>query len=626
MADPIPPIEIPWQLAATTRRLEDTDLGGPTISLFTYFPTLPPELEAAYPGESLVYLRFSVSVSPLLSEEMVEDEERAEFLHELLIGPVKRLIFDLKISRGIVESRPSDFKPYFIAATPMRREMVESGVVGAEVFSGASSAAGVGKSLSTLHESFSATSSSETGGWSLGFLSGGSTESSVSGSRDASRTLDVTNRQASEERKDLLSHLTDINNVITLLTTHHLGSPYLRFSLWPMPLRPLTIDPTDPNLWYSELLHRRSSGIEGLQDFYAIAVVPRDRRFCIDANLKQICVLQPLWPRQFDPEPMYQNHDPIFLSEVETRIVDYLTHRYPEGTSIEDELDVDFELDSLGIKRAAVAVWYVAKIDWGLATRHLSHVMLAAHGIQTLPPMLIDVRVAYPQYKPALTVWLEAQRAEFENQLLQSPLESGVVVSQNLPLGVCWGDVSFHVIDSLAAEPLRIEDWRRSSAASGWAPPGDTPSARSAAYRRTVANWNALDNELTQYALGSDRSRSVPLSVSHPAITKLILDSLSSLRSDHPLNRPIAAAEKLLGLSKARISKLRKNGIEDLRGLAQSLRNLSFVEQYNAKLERLRVDLERLPDNERPKTLPEPLLMPLNRQEADRLHQELGKP
>ena len=80
-------------------------------------------------------------------------------------------------------------------------------------------------------------------------------------------------RQASEERRELLSHMTRVETVLTLLNAKYVGTPYLSFSLAPQPLQMLSIDASDPNLWFNQLLHRRSSGIEGIQEFTAVLLV-----------------------------------------------------------------------------------------------------------------------------------------------------------------------------------------------------------------------------------------------------------------------------------------------------------------------------------------------------------------
>jgi hypothetical protein len=281
------PVEIPWQLAATTQVLGPEKLGpdATTISLFTYVPKLD-TLDRDYPDEQLVYLKFLVSIGPdFPSAEEVRDEALRLFANA---RPIWHVIFDVKITPN--PFREGGIRPFFLAASPIRRTMIETGVVGNDMFEGESSGVVVGKSGSTLTETYNPTTQTSTGGWgvNLGVLKFGnqSTETTVSnGKRTLTQNVDTTNREASQERRELLSHMTNVNNVLTLLTAKHVGTPYLRFNLWPLPLRQLTLDPSDPNLWYADLLKRRSSGIEGIQEFYAIAAIPRGKGFCVHADL-----------------------------------------------------------------------------------------------------------------------------------------------------------------------------------------------------------------------------------------------------------------------------------------------------------------------------------------------------
>jgi hypothetical protein len=112
-------------------------------------------------------------------------------------------------------------------------------------------------------------STSVSGGLPYGLVRAGVTasETSVEGSRLMEQYQENLNCDASSKRRELLSHTTNVENILSLLQAKHIGSPFLRFSMSPPPLTNLSIDPIDPNLRYKQLLYRRSSGIEGVQDF-----------------------------------------------------------------------------------------------------------------------------------------------------------------------------------------------------------------------------------------------------------------------------------------------------------------------------------------------------------------------
>src|SRR5204862_367691 len=117
------------------------------------------------------------------------------------------------------------------------------------------------------------------------------TSTDIAASREGTQSIDQTNRSASEERRELVSHHTRVENILTLLNAKYVGTPHLRFSMNPPPLTLLSVDPSDPNLWFSQLLSRRSSGIEGIQEFTTVLIVPRGQAFCINARLRRVCVL-----------------------------------------------------------------------------------------------------------------------------------------------------------------------------------------------------------------------------------------------------------------------------------------------------------------------------------------------
>ena len=194
----------------------------------------------------------------------------------------------MKVRKGTGELDTD--RPYFHAAAPLRRTMLQSGVVGTDLFEGEANAQFIGKSGSHLHEttdSHSRTSSSAFGASLLiAGISGRTSTTDVTGSRDVTQVADTTTRDASQERRELVSHMTKVENILTLLNAKYVGTPYLSFSLSPQPLQQLSIDSSDPSLWFGQLLQRRSSGIEGVQEFTTVVVVPKGEDFCVTARLR----------------------------------------------------------------------------------------------------------------------------------------------------------------------------------------------------------------------------------------------------------------------------------------------------------------------------------------------------
>ena len=240
--------------------------------------------------------------------------------------------------------------------------------------------------------------------------------SDLSGSRTVDQTLDVTNRQASEERKELSSHHTAIHNVLSLLAVQNLGSPHLRFSLWPMPLRDIDSDAPDPARWYSELLRHRSSGIEGVQDFFAIALVPDDvEQVCIDADVAEVLLVSPA-VEEFHYQPAYL--DPGTAAQ---QIQAYLTHRFPPGTPTSELANETVNLPEEG-NDVGHAIWSrnVRPVDVETASGPTG-------GIVTYIYEYVGEDGAYKwgelAYKMAETVNLELQRDAHAAMLALAPAE-----------------------------------------------------------------------------------------------------------------------------------------------------------------------------------------------------------
>ena len=269
MADedvPLPPIEIPWKLAATTQPLAAGEPAETALSLFFFEPD-DATLTSKFPDEKLVFVKFTASISPASFPPELS-KVAASFLGEGI--PCQHVLLDLKVRNAA--SEVGTIRPYFHTAAPLARRMVQSGVVGADIYEGEADGIAIGKSGSQVNESLRSHSDTVTksgsAGLDLGLISfGGSVRSTaidVASDRAVSQVVDTTNREASEERRELISHTTRVENIISLLSAKYIGTPHLSFSVSPQPLQQLSVDPADPNLWFQQLLARRSSGIEGM--------------------------------------------------------------------------------------------------------------------------------------------------------------------------------------------------------------------------------------------------------------------------------------------------------------------------------------------------------------------------
>lgn len=610
MADPeLPlPLEIPWRLASTTLPLTAAEPDQTSISLFVFTPD-DANVTARFPDERLVFLKFTVSVSPATIPGSVP----AGLLGEGV--PCFHLLLDLKVRKK--NGDLGTIRPYFHAASPIHRTMVQSGIVGADTFEGEADEQSVGRSGSQMHEASSSrartTSASLSAGIGIGPVSiGGSirtTSTTVSGSRDVSQQIDTTERLASQERRELLSHMTRVENVLTLLNAKYVGTPYLSFSMNPQPLQLLTLDPADPNLWFSQLLSRRSSGIEGVQDFTVILLVPKGQDFCVSARLRRVCVLDnPPGPLTFD--------EPFRFNQHLGRLLQYLDRVYPIGTPLE-ELDVDLT-GSLPtpqeFPRPVINNWIVSAAGYMIAD-----VVSPPRG-----PSPLNVRRAEVAYKHLLEIWLEVLRDEYEREVARSPLERGVLLGENRTLDTCF---TFAETLAVASSNATVTPLARIVVDPAFVDLGGVradasrarDSVRDRAYE-TATRWNLLENRLA--VLLANR-RTVPtkkINFGDDALLTLIIDRAAKLRADDPQNVPIDAAAKLLGLSDAQRKTFEGAGAIDLRTLARVLRASPEIDAYNARLDLLR---ETYKSEKTQVQLPDPIPSPIPVRERDGIRKSM---
>ncbi|MBL8287073.1 MAG: hypothetical protein JNL85_03735 [Rubrivivax sp.] len=598
MADepnPLPPLEIPWKLAATTQPLAAGEPEQTALSLFFFEPD-DAALIGAFPDERIVFVKLTASVSPASIPARLSPVAAA-FLGEGI--PCLHLLLDLKVSAS--DHAPGTVRPYFHAAAPLNRRMVQTGVVGGDAYEGEAESLAVGKSGTQVRESLrshaTTTTAGASGGLNLGPVSIGGgvsrTSTDLESSRAVSQVVDTTTRQAAEERRELISHTTNVENIISLLRAKYVGTPHLSFSLSPQPLTQLSIDPADPNLWFQQLLARRSSGIEGIQEFTAVIVAPRGSGFCLNARLRRVCLLDSP-PGPFE---VRERFDPNLNLLQLNRMVQYLNRTFPPGTPLE-ELDIDIVagLANAGAFRRAVVEL------WGLR----------------LGPQLVIASVVSPTgtgdalatgraaYKHFLEVWLDTLRDEYEREVARSPLERGVLLGENRFLDTCFGlaDGGGGGGDEGAEPPLVVTSTSASvgplirvplprgffdiGGSSVLTHSGNGSSARAHALE-TTARWNALDQRLAGLlANGSIAAGSgdTVLKANDPALVGVLLEHWRKLPEGDPRNLGFEQAAALLKLGDAQRKALRGTGATNLSGIASALTSAARVEEHNADVAR----------------------------------------
>jgi len=580
--EPLPPIEIPWKLASTTQPLAAGQPEETSMSLFFFEPD-EESLTSQFPDEKLIFIKVTASVSPAAFPANLS-RVAATFLGEGI--PCFHLLLDLKVRNAAGEL--GTIRPYFHAAAPLARRMVQTGVVSLDAYEGEADGLAIGKSGMQMNEtlrSHSTTSSSSASAGLTSFLPipiipslisvGGSvrsTSTDVASDRGVSQSVDSTSREASEERRELVSHTTRVENIISLLNTKYVGTPHLSFSLSPQPLQQLSIDPSDPNLWFQQLLARRSSGIEGIQEFTAVLVVPKGTDFCVNARLRRVCLLDSP-PGPLDLEERFN------LSQI-LRLLRYLNRTFPPGTPLE-ELDIDIlgALSASNFRRPVLELWAFGP--------DVVEAMAVSSNPAASP---LRVRV---NYKHILEVWLDTLRDEYEREVARSPLDRGVLFGENRELNTCFarseeGGALTVSSSSTGVTPLfRVPVDHGDFDIGGVITTSTATSVRSRALEITT-RWNALEKQLTTILNNRIELSQKPLTVDDPKVMAVLIDTWSKLNRDDERNLDFDAAADMLQLNDAQRRSLKSGGATDLKGIAVALKSAPELEGYNAEVQRVR--------------------------------------
>ena len=249
--------------------------------------------------------------------------------------------------------------------------------------------------------------------------------------------VDTTQRQASEERRELISHSTASRTSSRSLRAKYVGTPHLSFSLSPQPLQQLSIDPGGPEPVVPAVAraplgrHRRHPGV------HRRLVVPRARLLPQRAPAARLPARQPT--RAFQVRERFNGSLLQFA-----RMVNYLNRTFPAGTPLE-ELDIDIigGFTSGTFQRPVVELW-------GL--RLLQELVVAS--VVSPGASAGVVAAGSANYKHFLEVWLDTLRDEYEREVSRSPLERGVLFGENRFLDTCFGtSLTVAGLSSPAATP-----------------------------------------------------------------------------------------------------------------------------------------------------------------------------
>ncbi len=321
-----------------------------------------------------------------------------------------------------------------------------------------------------------------------------------------------------------------------------------------------------------------------MQDFYAIAVVPRTAEgFCIKANLRRVFVWEPALPT-----PDFNLKD--FSAAADLRIRDYLFRRYPRGTPV-DELDVEVGDEQMTEAGKAVPAlgkpfapsvnnWFVG--NWRTVPVIVESATTGGDGRQSVSRLMA--------YKTRAEVWLQMLRDEYETELVRSPLERGLVLFSDLPLFACQ---SFPKPDQPGTR--RFDD---DSTSTGSLTPSffdfnpNLPSMTApqnfsniAPYRAAVMSWNSLGQQLQRQPVGLGPEKESELRFDNPRLLDLLLTNAANLLPGDPGNQSLDQVATLFSLTPDQVNDLKANGVNDLRALASWIKFAPQIERQNRELE-----------------------------------------
>ncbi|MDO6414606.1 hypothetical protein Q4F19_09455 [Sphingomonas sp. BIUV-7] len=588
----LPPVEIPWKFASTTQPLLSTGPAETALSLFTFEPD-DAAITRQFPDEKLVYVKVVASVSPAAFPRGVSTIA-ATYLGDGI--PCFHLLLDLSVERQGGDG--GEAQPYFHTAAPLSRSYIQTGVLGTSVYEGESDGIAIGKSGSQMHETLRSHSNTSSASASAGlaipipivggiFGASGSVRSSstdVASARNVSQSTDTLSRNASDERRELTSHTTRVENIVSLLSAKFVGTPYLRFSVAPQPLQQLSVDPNDPNVWFQQLLARRSSGLEGIQEFVGLVVMPKDADICVHARLRRVCLLDS------SPSPLaFEERFTGSLIQL-SRMVNYLNRTFPPGTPLDDlDIDIAGNLDLTGpsvgsLKRPVLSLW-------GLL---LGEQLVVGHFVSPTKNAGVSGS-ARANYKHMLEVWLDTLRDEYEIEVSRSPLERGALVGDNRFLHTCFkravdgGNLSVDSSDANVTPLIRIPVNKGSFDIGG----AKTSALMGSASARTLGvstavRWNALESAVGRL-LANDRAvEEVALDPASPEIRSILIDVWRKLPVDDPRNVSFDDAASMLKLSGEQQKQLRAAGATNLSTIAAALASTTNVQAYNTQAEKVR--------------------------------------
>jgi hypothetical protein len=300
------PVDIPWERWCVSEDMIDgtvcdSDRPAKWQSSIAVFRYVPDDDFQAYPGRRITYLKVVCTVAgyQAKADEIqgvtgklggigVTPFTQAELERRLAsYAPCNEAIVQVSVGpkrpRKGDDPVPLDRYPYFMEFQPKKRELIEVATDTNEVMSRSLESLEIKKSAGTaqsqevldVDQGFSVGAQGSYAGTGGGFNYSQQGQWGTKQLGNAESGL-VRTTDASHERRETLSHTTQLSQLRHLLDTYHLGTNRAVFFIQP---RPHTIQ--EPSGFV-----RGPRPIEGVQEFFLVVNQPADEEdFCVDVRL-----------------------------------------------------------------------------------------------------------------------------------------------------------------------------------------------------------------------------------------------------------------------------------------------------------------------------------------------------
>jgi len=187
-------------------------------------------------------------------------------------------------------------------------------------------------------------------------------------------------------------------------------------------------------------------------------------------------------------------------------------------------------------------------------------------------------------YKHSMEAWLDAQRDEYERDVVRSPLEDGIILQEHLFLDTCFSFATAGGLvvtgSSASATPMHRMKIRPDAYDFGGVP-ADARNVRADVRERAyeaVTRWNLLEQGLaTLLSNRADEAISEPLRMEDPDLVNVMIETWSRFLVSDSRNLGFDAATKALHLTEKHRRLLKAAGATDLRSIATVIRNAASI-------------------------------------------------